>query len=647
MNLPITIIVKKQVLILALMLTVCNMPAQHEEFFKSEVDTEKKPWTNLDFYNNPDNFQFIIVSDRNGGNRPGIFEDAVKKINYLYPEFVLSVGDLIDGYTRDTARLRFEWEEVNQIIGDLKMPFFYLPGNHDITNRVMAEVWEDRYGERYYYFIYKNTLFIILDSNDDDDFSFSREQTDFAIETLGKNPDVRWTFLLMHHPVWNYDTDGRFEELEEALSGRKYTVVAGHTHHYFHENRKGRNYYVLATTGAGSALRGNYFGEFDHITWVTMTDAGPSLANLRLDGILSHDIANSETESLAGILANNASFKHVMLCNEGENFTGGTLYFYFENAGEQPMLIDLKFYHQHQLDIMEPHRTITLIPGGKRVVEIPFSSPEPVLFNEAEAIQIDWQMEYDIPEYPEFRLSGRLDLEVAPTKTAFIGPQIPKFLKNLTVSVIHPYNDLRTVFGFNGKNLPDADVLAGSKIRIEKSGDVSLTLINDAGQTTSMESRYFERIDKIHKAAKMRNPEGGLLYGYYEGTWDKIPDFDQLNQKSKGVVQDFWVSDYALREDHFGMVFSGYILIEEDGLYIFRSNSDDAARLLIHDEIIVNQDRVNEDFRDVGAIALRKGYHPVKIYFMESTGRERLRLYIKRTYDDSWEQLEVPGRFFH
>ena len=203
----------KFILIASIVLASSNLFAQNQSYFKSEVETDLKPWTDLNFYNDPDNFQFVIVSDRNGGNRPGIFADAVSKINILYPEFVLSVGDLINGYTRDTAQIRYEWDEVNQIINELKMPFFYLPGNHDITNQVMAEEWEKRYGRRYYDFTYKNTLFIILDSNDDDDHSMTREQTDFALETIRQHPDVRWTFILMHHPIWTYDTHGRFEEL--------------------------------------------------------------------------------------------------------------------------------------------------------------------------------------------------------------------------------------------------------------------------------------------------------------------------------------------------------------------------------------------------------------------------------------------------
>ncbi len=637
----------KLIIIVLFLLAGSNLFAQNQEYFESGVETVKKPWTDLNFYNDPDNFQFAIVTDRNGGNRPGIFEDAVSKINLLYPEFVLSVGDLINGYTRDTARIRYEWDEVNQVIDDLKMPFFYLPGNHDITNRVMAEEWEKRYGQRYYDFIYKNTLFIILDSNDDDDHSLTREQTDFAIETISQHPDVRWTFLLMHHPIWTYDTNGRFEEVERALEGRKYTVLAGHTHHYTHENRKGQNYYVLATTGGGSSLRGNYFGEFDHITWVTMTDAGPSLANLRLDGILPHDIANNKTQLLAGALANNASMKHLLLCNQGEKFTDGTLYFYFENSGVEPMTIQFQFYHQHQLIIPESVAKVTLDPNGKRVIEIPFSSPAPVAYSEVEAIQIDWQLEYDLPEYPNFQLSGRYNIEVAPSQTSYITPQIPKFLNSLTVTAVHPYDNLKTVFEINHSIVPEADVIEEKSIKIDESGEVGIQLMNDKQQYTSSESRTFEKISKLHKAVKLEDPEEGLKYSYYEGTWDHLPDFDQLKAISTGVATDFWVSDYALREDHFGMVFTGTILLEEDGLYIFRSRSDDACKLYIHDELLVNQDNVEEDFMDVGAIALKKGLHPVTIHFREGIGRERLRLYFKKTYDNQWEELEVKGRFYH
>ena len=315
---------RKSITLLSLLLTILFAACITPGHFKSDVETIKKPWTNLNFNNVPNNFQFGIMSERQGGSRPGVFEDGVKKLNLMQPEFVMCVGDLIPGYTTDTAVIKKDWKEVNGIISGLKMPFFYLPGNHDITNKTMEKEWEKLYGRRYYSFVYKNTLFITLDSNDDDDFNLTPKQTDFVLNTLKKNEGVRWTFIFMHHPIWKYNTNGRFAKIEEALKGRKYTVIAGHEHHYQHSERNESNYYVLGTTGAGSALRGNYLGEFDHISWVSMTDNGPLIANLRLDGILSHDISNDKTDKLAKPLLENANFNHLILCNKGEKLSNGT-----------------------------------------------------------------------------------------------------------------------------------------------------------------------------------------------------------------------------------------------------------------------------------------------------------------------------------
>src|SRR5688572_4625479 len=67
--------------------------------FQHQINYDTKPWTRLNFNNDPKHFQFVVVSDRTGAVRPGVFEEAVRKINLLQPEFVMSVGDLIMGYS--------------------------------------------------------------------------------------------------------------------------------------------------------------------------------------------------------------------------------------------------------------------------------------------------------------------------------------------------------------------------------------------------------------------------------------------------------------------------------------------------------------------------------------------------------------------
>ena len=202
--------------VIVLLLDTCTTPTH----FKSDVDTVKKPWTNLNCNNDPNNFHFGIMSDNTGRSRTEVFENGVKKLNMLQPEVVMCVGDLIQGYSTDTALIKKQWSDMNNTISHLEMPFFYLPGNHDITNNIMAKEWEKLYGRRYYSFIYKNTLFITLDTNDDSEFNLTPSQTDFVLNTLQKNANVRWTFVFMHHPIWKYNTSGRFGKIEEALKNQ-------------------------------------------------------------------------------------------------------------------------------------------------------------------------------------------------------------------------------------------------------------------------------------------------------------------------------------------------------------------------------------------------------------------------------------------
>ena len=91
--------------------------------------------------------------------------------------------------------------------------------------------------------------------------------------------------VFMHKPFWLSENTG-WEKIEAMLIDRPHTVIAGHRHSYVKYLRHGRSYIRLATTGGGSSMRGNRVGEFDHITWVTMKDEGPMIANLDITGIL-------------------------------------------------------------------------------------------------------------------------------------------------------------------------------------------------------------------------------------------------------------------------------------------------------------------------------------------------------------------------
>jgi serine/threonine-protein phosphatase CPPED1 len=263
-----------------------------------QIQSESRnPWTHLKLNNNPDDFQFAIVSDRTGGHREKIFSRAIEQLNLMQPEFVLSVGDLIEGYSTDRDKVHDQWREFQTFTARLQMPFFFVPGNHDLTNASQEKIWQEKFGRRHYHFTYKGVLFLILNTDDPaESSSLSEDQVKWAKQVLADNADARWTIVAYHKPIWNGDiVKNRWGEVEKALAGRNYTVFVGHVHRYQKFVRQGMNYYQLATTGGGSRLRGVRYGEFDHIVWVTMKPSGPILANIMLDGILPENLALPET----------------------------------------------------------------------------------------------------------------------------------------------------------------------------------------------------------------------------------------------------------------------------------------------------------------------------------------------------------------
>jgi hypothetical protein len=225
----------------------------------------------------------------------------VEQLNLLQPEFVLSVGDLIEGGKENRAQLDAEWREFQGYIERLQMPFFYVAGNHDISNKTQDAVWDEKLGRSYYHFVYRNVLFLMMDTEDPPpggEGRMSPEQIKYARMVLDENKHVRWTIVALHKPIWtapNLERTG-WLDVEKALAGRPYTVFAGHVHRYKRFIRNGQRYYQLATTGGSSKVRGVPYGEFDHVVWVTMKKDGPVLANLMMDGIFPEDMKLPVTE---------------------------------------------------------------------------------------------------------------------------------------------------------------------------------------------------------------------------------------------------------------------------------------------------------------------------------------------------------------
>ncbi|MDO3381818.1 metallophosphoesterase [Gilvimarinus algae] len=352
------------------------------------------PWTHLQFNNDPKAFQFAVVTDRTGGLRPGVFSQAVDKLNLLQPEFVVSVGDLIEGYTENRAQLESEWNEFDAMVQRLDMPFFYLAGNHDYTNEVMADVWRERYGASYYHFVYRDVLFVMLNSNDGGStHTMSQTQIDWLAQVLKDNPKPKWTLVFTHAPLWDRDDTDRWGEVEQLLDTRPYTVFAGHHHRYVKNQRHGREYFTLATTGGISSMRGTRFGEFDHVVWITMSDEGPIIANLMLDGIWDKNVRTGEMRDLQNRMIDRGRLSAPALLHRG-GFTEGTAELRLVNDADIPYTLTAKVQANEGFAFAgEATQTLTVPPNEVRTLPVPIKSLEPREGDHG-AVNVQWQLRY-------------------------------------------------------------------------------------------------------------------------------------------------------------------------------------------------------------------------------------------------------------
>ncbi len=492
------------------------------------------------------------------------------------------------------------------------MPFFHLAGNHDIKagNQVQVGYWNSMFGRPYYSFRYKDVLFLSLFSNESFQ-TLSEEQVAYFSQVIRENEDVRWTLLFMHHPLWTYKHKSNFGKIEKLLEGRDYTVFAGHEHTYRHFDHQGSRYFILATTGGGSGLLGNSFGQFDHVTWITMSDDGPDIVNMRLDGILPADISNTESVALGRELIKSVFYQTEIFVDDNENVKNGRAYLTYNNTTEHPLKINAKFLHSHHLD-MNPSKIDLTVPGkATETIAIELKALQSFSLDEKIKLELDGTVQLQHPDYPDLKLSGTQPVKIQVSSYDVLPTQEIDFIGSYVVTMNPPLPGTTIHYSLDGSDPGINSPIFSKPIEISQKTVVKARLVTEDGMTSAIDEMQLTKI----------NSGKGLLCKYYEYNsiveLGKVPDFSTMKPVSTKVVQQMDLGKAGPRNEFFGLVYKGLIDLPESGRYTFSTISDDGSILFIDDKPVVVDAVKHKPRETFGEMTLSKGKHPFELHYYQ------------------------------
>ncbi len=195
-------------------------------------------------------FRFVILGDRTGGAVPGVFEEAWRETDQDHPDFVISVGDTIEG--GDDLTVDAEWQRILKILEPYRrFRSFLTPGNHDVWSLASARAFE-KYAKHplHYSFDYEQAHFTILDNSRSD--SMPAEELAYLQKDLEAHQKQALKFVFSHRPSWILQAVLGNPDFSLQRLAKRYGVtyiIAGHLHEMLHFEIQGVTYVSMASSG--------------------------------------------------------------------------------------------------------------------------------------------------------------------------------------------------------------------------------------------------------------------------------------------------------------------------------------------------------------------------------------------------------------
>lgn len=129
-------------------------------------------------------------------------------------------------------------------------------------------------------------------------------------------------------------------------------------------------------------------------------------------------------------------------------------------------------------------------------------------------------------------------------------------------------------------------------------------------------------------AVNAQNTNKGLKYKLYTGEFTSVSQLNNAAVIDSGVALSFNTSAFKKNIKGYGVIYSGFVRIDSDGVYGFSTVSANGSALLIDDQPVVDNDGKHGVFDQGGSVPLQKGYHKITIKYFDAASSGSLRVFM-------------------
>ncbi len=317
--------------------------------------------------------RFVVVGDRTGAHVDHVFEEIIAEARLHRPDFIINVGDLIEGYESDTMIIKAQWDSI--LLSTIRIyaqPIFYfVPGNHDIESENDQRIFEGVNRTNHYYsFDVQNSHFIVLDNTSlywRSDAGPDSIQISWFRNDLEKSRDKDNIFVFFHIPTWSNDWNNAVADTVEALCERYgvKAVFTGHHHSYTYFKKNGTKYVTLSSSGGGlddmDLGKGNLFSYL----LVTVRGKDADIVVMKKGSVLKPDFFTLEDDTLVLKVFKDAFTFSPCLVRDEIKKTTQVFNVTVKNFGPDSIKQTIKWKYDHKKYLIKPYAAPLAMASGE------------------------------------------------------------------------------------------------------------------------------------------------------------------------------------------------------------------------------------------------------------------------------------------